>query len=138
MAYTIWLILGFLLIIGEMFTGDFTLACIGIGALVAGLVSYLGTSIYWQLGVMAITIIILFFTLRPMVLKYLYKNKQPAKSGIDALIGKTFTVVEMRGEKPFIKSDADLWEVKAKEPLKKGDSVEVKAVKGITLIVDKK
>ena len=138
MAYTIWLILGFLFLIGEMFTGDFTLACIGIGAFVAGLTSYLGINIYWQLGLMAITIFILFFTLRPFVLKYFYKSKHPTASGIDALIGKTFTVVEMRGEKPFIKSDADLWEVKSKETLKKGDSVEVKAVKGITLIVDKK
>ena len=138
MPYTIWLILGFICLIGEMFTGDFTLACIGIGAFGAGLVSYLGINLYWQLGIMAVTILVLFFTLRPVVLKHLYKSKHPTASGIDALIGKTFTVVEMRGEKPFIKSDADMWEVKAKESLKKGDSVEVKAVKGITLIVDKK
>ncbi len=138
MAYTIWLILGFLFLIGEMFTGDFTLACIGIGSFVAGLASYLGVSLTWQLGIMAITIIVLFGTLRPFVLKYFYKSKHPIASGIDALIGKTFKVVEMRGEKPFIKSDADLWEVKASEPLKLGDTVEVKKVEGITLIVNKK
>ena len=138
MAYTIWLILGFLFLIGEMFTGDFTLACIGIGAFVAGLTSYLGINIYWQLGLMAITIFILFFTLRPFVLKYFYKSKHPTASGIDALIGKTFKVIETKEGKSYIKSDADTWEVKAEEALKEGDNVEVKKVEGITLIVTKK
>lgn len=138
MSYTIWLILGFVCIIGEIFTMDFTLTCIGISAFVAGLFSYLGIATTWQLVAMGITMLILYFTLRPFALKYLYKNKKPVPSGIDALIGKTFQVIETKDDKAYIKSDADTWEVKADEPLKKGDNVEVKSVQGITLNVVKK
>ena len=138
MSYYIWLILGFLCLIGEIFTVDFSLSCIGLSAFVAGLFSYLGFSTVWQLAAMAISILILFGTLRPFALKYLYKNKQPVPSGVDALIGKTFKITEVKGDKAYIKSDGDIWEVKAAEPLKTGDSVEVKKIDGITLIVNKK
>ena len=138
MAYTTWLILGFICLIGEIFTVDFTLSCIGLSAFIAGLFAYLGLGATWQLAAMGVSMLILFGTLRPFALKYLYKNKQPAKSGIDALIGKTFKVVESKEGKAYIKSDADTWEVKAEEPLKEGDNVEVKKVEGITLIVTKK
>lgn len=138
MSYNVWLILGFVCIIGEIFTMDFTLTCIGISAFVAALLSYLGIATTWQLVAMGITMMILYFTLRPFALKYLYKDKKPHSSGIDALIGKTFKVIETKDDKAYIKSDADTWEVKAEEPLKLGDSVEVKSVKGITLNVVKK
>ena len=138
MAYSIWLILGFICLVGEIFTTDFSLSCIGISAFIAGLFSYLGFSTTWQLIAMAISIFILFGTLRPVALKYFYKNKQPVASGIDALIGKTFKISEVKGDKAYIKSDADIWEVKAGEPLKAGDNVEVKKIEGITLSVVKK
>lgn len=138
MSYNVWLILGFVCIIGEIFTMDFTLTCIGISAFVAALLSYLGIATTWQLVAMGITMMILYFTLRPFALKYLYKDKKPHSSGIDALIGKTFKVIETKDDKAYIKSDADTWEVKAEEPLKKGDNVEVKSVQGITLNVIKK
>lgn len=138
MAYTIWLILGFLFLIGEIFTTDFTLSCIGLGAFVAGIFSYFGLSTTWQLAAMGISVLVLFGTLRPFALKYLYKNKQPVASGVDALIGKTFKVINVKEGKHYIKSDGDIWEVKANEPLKEGDNVEVKKIDGITLIVNKK
>ena len=138
MAYTTWLIFGFICLIGEIFTVDFSLSCIGLSAFVAGLFSYLGLSTTWQLVAMGVSILILFATLRPFALKYLYKNKQPVASGVDALIGKTFKVTEVKEDKAYIKSDGDIWEVKANEPLKEGDSVEVKKIDGITLIVVKK
>ena len=138
MAYTTWLIFGFICLIGEIFTVDFSLSCIGLSAFVAGLFSYLGLSTTWQLVAMGVSILILFATLRPFALKYLYKNKQPVASGVDALIGKTFKVTEVKEDKAYIKSDGDIWEVKANEPLKVGDSVEVKKIDGITLIVVKK
>ena len=138
MAYTTWLILGFLCLIGEIFTVDFSLSCIGLSAFVAGLFSYLGLSMTWQLAAMGISMLLLFGTLRPFALKYLYKNKQPVPSGVDALIGKTFKIINVKGDKAYVKSDGDIWEVKASDALKEGDSVEVKKVDGITLIVNKK
>lgn len=138
MAYTTWLILGFLCLIGEIFTVDFSLSCIGLSAFVAGLFSYLGLSMTWQLAAMGISMLLLFGTLRPFALKYLYKNKQPVPSGVDALIGKTFKIINVKADKAYIKSDGDIWEVKASDALKEGDSVEVKKVDGITLIVNKK
>ena len=96
MSYTIWLILGFLCLIGEIFTTDFSLSCVGISAFVAGAFSYMDTSIYWQLGAMGISVLILFATLRPIALRYFFKNKQPVASAVDSLIGKTFKVIEVK------------------------------------------
>ena len=138
MAYSIWFILGFICLVGEIFTTDFSLSCIGLSAFVAGIFSYLGFNIIWQLAALSVSMFIFFGRIRPFALKYLYKNKQPAASGVDALIGKTFKITEEKERKAYIKSDGDIWEVKASEPLKKGDSVEVKKVDGITLIVNKK
>lgn len=138
MPYTFWLIFGFVCLIGEIFTIDFSLSCIGLAAFAAALVSYIGAGVAWQLAAMGITMLILFATLRPFALKYLYKNKQPVPSGVDALIGKTFKIIQVKEDKAYIKSDADIWEVKAGEVLKEGDLVEVKNVQGITLNVVKK
>lgn len=138
MTYTIWLILGIICLIGEIFTTDFTLTCVGLSAFVVALCSYIGANNYIQFAVMGISMFILFFTLRPFALKYLYKNKQPVPSAVDSLIGKTFKITEVKGDKAYIKSDADIWEVKANEPLRKEDTVEVKKIEGITLNVVKK
>ena len=74
-----WFILGLILLIGEVFTTDFSLSCIGIACFVSALCSWLGLNVYWQLAIGAITIYILFFTLRPFMLKYMYRKGEKFK-----------------------------------------------------------
>ena len=46
-----WLILGIALLIGEIFTVDFSLSCFGLAAMIAAAASWAGLNLYWQIGI---------------------------------------------------------------------------------------
>ena len=134
-----WLILGLVLLIGEVFTLDFSLSCFGIACFAAAGLSALGLGVYWQLGAAAAFIILLLFTLRPLALKYLICNKD-FKDNISALIGTAATVAEVDGanaRKGIVKIDADHWTISADKPLAAGDIVKINKIDGTTLLVTK-
>ena len=134
-----WLILGIVLLIGEIFTMDFSLTCFAIASMAAALLSWLGLGIYWQLAAVTVAIFILFFTLRPIVLKYLNQKGRHFKSNMEALIGKKLTVSQTNTQtgKYYAKNDGDLWELTCEDKLEQGDKVTVFKVDGIKLFVKK-
>jgi membrane protein implicated in regulation of membrane protease activity len=134
-----WIILGLLLLIGEVFTLDFSLSCFGVACFAAAALSALGLGAAWQLAAVAVMIFALLFTLRPLALKYLNSAKD-FKANVDALIGATATVAEVDAANPrkgMVKIDADHWTVSAAAPLKTGESVKIEKIDGTTLIVNK-
>jgi membrane protein implicated in regulation of membrane protease activity len=134
-----WLICGLLLLIGEVFTLDFSLSCFGVACFAAALTSWLGLSVYWQLGVFCAVTLALFFTLRPLALKYLIQAKD-YKSNMDEFIGKTATIYDVDvadAKKAKVKFDADEWAILADKPLKNGDAVKILKIDGITLMANK-
>lgn len=138
MAANYWLVLGVLLLIGEVFTMDFSLTCFGLACFVAALLSWLGLGLYWQLGIGAVVIFTLLFTLRPIFLKYLHKGEHHVKTNVDALAGKKAKVFEVSAEdnkKGTVKIDGDLWNIHCNTSLKKGDDIVVEKVEGVTLSV---
>ena len=54
MSYYIYYILAVCCFIGELFTMEFSLTCLGIGAIGAGVVSWLGLGIWWQVIVFTV------------------------------------------------------------------------------------
>jgi len=135
-----WIILGLVLLIGEVFTLDFSLACFGLACLAAAVMSALGLGLYWQLGTVIVVIVALMLTLRPFALKYLIRNSTDLKSNMDALIGRETTVFSVDGDdnkKARAKTDADEWTVHANAPLKNGDKVKILKIDGNILIVKK-
>ena len=136
MSYVIWAVLGILLFIGEIFTMDFSLSCIGLGFLVAALMAYLGFGLHVQLIAVGVVFISLFFTLRPFILKHLAR-KQEYKSNMDALVGTKHDFYALSEDKKHakIKIDGDVWEAESATPLTNGKPVKVAKVEGATLIV---
>lgn len=136
MSYVTWAVLGIMLLIGEIFTMDFSLSCIGLGFLVAALMAYLGFGINVQLITACIVWLILFFTLRPFILKHLAR-KQEYKSNVDALVGTKHNFYALSEDKKHakIKIDGDVWEAQSATTLKDGKAVTVAKVEGATLIV---
>jgi len=136
MSYAIWLVIGVLLLICEIFTLDFSLSCIGLAFMSAGLVSWLGLSIYWQLITVSVILVILFFTLRPFILKHLTR-KQEYKSNAEALAGTKHNFYALKEDKKhaLIKIDGDVWEAESATALVDGKPVKVVKVEGTTLIV---
>ncbi len=136
MSYVTWAVLGILLLIGEIFTMDFSLSCIGLGFLVAALMAYLGFGIHVQLISLTVVLLTLFFTLRPFILKHLAR-KQEYKSNMDALVGTKHNFYALSEDKKHakIKIDGDVWEAESATPLVEKKQVKVVKVEGATLIV---
>ena len=136
MSYVTWAVLGILLLIGEIFTMDFSLSCIGLGFLVAALMAYLGFGIHVQLITLCVILLTLFFTLRPFILKHLAR-KQEYKSNMEALVGTKHDFYALSEDKKHakIKIDGDVWEAESATPLVEKKQVKVVKVEGATLIV---
>jgi len=136
MSYVTWAVIGILLLIGEIFTMDFSLSCIGLGFLVAALTAYLGFGIHVQLIALCVVLLTLFFTLRPFILKHLAR-KQEYKSNMDALVGTKQNFYALSEDKKHakIKIDGDVWEAQSATPLENGKAVTVAKIEGATLIV---
>lgn len=136
MSYVIWLVVGILLLIGEIFTLDFSLSCIGLAFMSAGLISWLGLSIYWQLTTVCAVLVILFLTLRPFILKHITK-KTGYKSNVEALVGTKHDFYALKEDKKhaLIKIDGDVWEAESAAQLIDGKPVKVVQISGTTLIV---
>lgn len=135
-----WLILALILFIGEVFTFDFSLSCFGAACLAAALLSWLGFGIYWQIAALALVISLLFFTLRPLILKSLNKKASGYKSNADALLGAKAAVInvsEGNNKRAEVRIDGDVWPVLSEQELQNGQTVKVVSVEGITLRVVK-
>src|SRR5438477_548984 len=93
MLWILWLALGVVLIIAEVFTLGFVLFWFGIGALAAAIVGFFGLGIGWQFMTFAIVSIALTAMSRTIFAKYLpHDDRNAMKSGIDSLPGKIGTV----------------------------------------------
>ena len=136
MSYAIWIVVGVAFLIGEIFTLDFSLSCIGLACLSAGLVSWLGLNVYWQLVTVSVILVLLFFTLRPFVLKHL-SRKNEYKSNVEALVGTQHNFYALKEDKKhaLIKIDGDVWEAVSATPLIDGKTIKIVKVEGTTLIV---
>jgi len=90
-----WIVFGFVLGILEMLTSGFFFLSVAVGAILAGIVTLLGFSLPWQLLVLSVGILVVFFGIRPF-----FKNRitDPVKLGIEALIGKEGRVIERISE----------------------------------------
>jgi membrane protein implicated in regulation of membrane protease activity len=90
----IWIIIAMGFFIAEIFTPGFLLACFGIACLTTGLFSFFELGAKAQIITFSISTLVVFFGIRPFVLKYFYTSTGKLKTNIDALIGKTGLVSE--------------------------------------------
>ena len=74
MNYYVYLIIALGCFVGELFTMEFSLTCLGIGFLGAALISWLGGALWLQIAVFALVSIVCWIGVRPIALKHLYKK----------------------------------------------------------------
>jgi membrane protein implicated in regulation of membrane protease activity len=142
--WIVWLLLGAMLIIAEIFTTGFVLLWFGIGALAAGLAGLAGvTSIPLQFLIFAIVSIGLTAASRTIFVNYFSREKTGGdlKTGADALPGKVGTVVtSSRGalHEGAVKVFGSTWTAypaEGEEPLEAGDRVAIERVQGASIYV---
>src|SRR6185436_7524900 len=140
----IWLILGVLFIVAEMFTSGFVLLWFGIGALVAALLAFTGlVGLPLQILVFLAVSIALTIASRTIFERFLMRGSpgRELKMGVDTLPGKMGVVVEpSKGvmQEGAVRVFAATWRafpVEGEEPLVEGEQVEVERVEGASVYV---
>ena len=141
-AWIIWLIVGVLLMIAEIFTLGFVLFWFGIGALAAAFVGFLGFGAAWQFLAFAVVSIGLTAMSRTIFARYLpIGDEHSVKTGVDALPGKVGTVTTasngalLEGAVKVYGSTWTAFPIDGETVLAEGEKVEVVEVKGSSIYV---
>lgn len=142
-AWLIWLIIAVLLLILELMTQMLWALCFAAGAVGALIASLCGASAVWQVIVMAVVGIVVYFTVFPWFRRF--HNRQSAhaaRTGMDALIGRRAIVTEKirPGRSGRARIDGDNWQVVApgsNEEIPAGTEVVVTGYDSIILTVNK-
>jgi membrane protein implicated in regulation of membrane protease activity len=137
MDFISWIITAAILIVVELLTpGAFFFACLGIGALLAGLAVLLLPP--WTTWIVFVVIsVAALYSIRPLARKMFQSS--PKKSNVDALVGQKAWVTEAINPPNLgmVKVDGEIWRGEADEPIAQNTWVVVVAVKGTRLEVKK-
>jgi membrane protein implicated in regulation of membrane protease activity len=143
-AYILWIVLGVVLIIAEIFTLGFVLFFFGIGAFAAALAGGLGFGFGLQFLIFASVSIALTAMSRTIFAKYFSQDEENAvKMGMDSLPGQIGTVtLSSKGalQEGAVKVYGSTWTafpVEDEMPLIEGEKVEVVRVRGSSIYVQK-
>lgn len=140
----LWLILGVLFIVAEMFTSGFVLLWFGIGALVAALLAFTGiVGLPLQILIFLAVSIALTVASRTIFERFLMWGSpgRELKTGVESLPGRIGIVVEAsKGalQEGAVRVFASTWRafpVAGEEPLREGEQVEIERVEGATVYV---
>lgn len=134
----VWLILAGIFFVAEMATVGFLVFWLGVGALLAMIVSFFTTNIVIQTSVFIVSSIILLFATKPLVKKFI--DVEPTKTnafsilGKKALVIKTIDPIKSTGQ---IKINGEVWSAETEngEIVSEGSEVEILEIKGVKTIV---
>ena len=116
--WQIWLIASGIFFICEIITVGFLVFWLGVGALIAMLVSFFTSNIIIQMSVFVVSSGLLIFATRPLVNKISKKDVVP--TNVYSLIGKKAIVTESidcTTGKGQIKFEGEVWSAKSKEQI---------------------
>jgi membrane protein implicated in regulation of membrane protease activity len=138
-AWFVWVIAAGALGVAEMLTMGLFLAPFAVGAVVAGVLSAIGTAFAVSAVAFAVTALLLLFAARPLVLA---RRRVPARirTGTAALVGSRALVVERIAfpHPGAIKIDGEVWTARAygeDEVIEPGAIVDVIEIRGATALV---
>ena len=137
MIFMHWIVVAIVLVAIEILTpGVFFFACLGFGALIAGL-SVLLFPLWVAWPVFVIVSVLSIYTIRPLA-KRLFVPTQK-KSNVDALVGQKAWVTEATAmpQLGMVKVASEFWRAEADENIPTDTWVVVTAVNGTRLIVKK-
>ena len=139
----LWIIAGVILFIAEIITPGFVLANFGVGAFAGAIAAWLGADTQVQMIVFAITCLVSFFTVRPLLSKTMLKKGEQTPTGTAAIVGRVAIVTDDIPEPPNagrVKLDGDSWRAMSDSgaPIKTDTTVTIIRVESTTVIVTPK
>ena len=141
MNYYVYLIIAACCFVGEMFSMEFSLACLGIGALGAALFSWLGWGIWMQVFMFTLVSAVCWLGIRPFALKYLYSKSKKIKTPAEDVIGQEAIVetsIDPAQGTGRVKVAGESWKATAQKPLAAETVCVVEKLDGVTLTVREK
>ncbi|MGI8409846.1 MAG: NfeD family protein [Pyrinomonadaceae bacterium] len=142
LGWILWLVIGIILIIAEVFTLGFVLLWFGVGAIAAALAGFLGAPFVFQFLIFALVSIALTAMSRTIFAKYLsHSDENSLKMGVDSLPGQVGTVtLGSKGamQEGAVKVYGSTWTafpIDGETELVEGEKVEVVSVKGSSIYV---
>ena len=130
-AWIVWLALILVFVIIEVTSLDFTFLMLAIGSLGGLLSGLLGAPWWAQIVIAGIVALVLLFLVRPRLLVAMRRGADPARSGVDALLGISGTVVKAfddgRGQVKL--ANGETWTARIEEPLSLDPGVPVRVVR---------
>lgn len=140
----VWLIIGAIFIVAEIFTAGFVLLWFGVGALIAGLLALAGlVGLPLQVAVFLAVSILLTVASRTILERFFLRDSpgRELKTGMDALPGRVGVVVENSvgaTRECAVKVFGSTWRafpIDSDELLKEGEQVKVERVEGASIYV---
>ena len=136
--WQMWLIASGVFFIIEIFTVGFLIFWLGVGALIAMLISFLTSNIIIQTTVFVISSGLLIFATKPLVNKITKKEIVP--TNVYSIVGKKGIVIEdidWSTGTGQIKSEGEVWSAKTNEQINipKGTEVEIESIEGVKVFV---
>lgn len=138
----IWVILGVVLLVLEIFIPGFFMALIGVAALLTGVVTLITPNFLVQLLVFGGLVTVFLIFVKPFVMKHLFKKDQIKGSNVDGMIGKVVNVtdtIDNNKDTGYIKYYGDVIPARSEsdEVFPAGTRVQIKRVEGIKVWVVK-
>tara|TARA_B100000676_G_scaffold78804_1_gene78546 strand:- start:859 stop:1302 length:444 start_codon:yes stop_codon:yes gene_type:complete len=93
-AWVIWIIVGAIFVIAEIFSASFFAGPIGFGCIVAAILAEQEASAAVQFTSFSITTVVMLLAIRPIVLKMLQNKPDEQVSGIETYVGKQGRITE--------------------------------------------
>ena len=139
MPAVIWLIVGVVLAVAELFTLDFVLIMLSGGALAAAIGGFVGAPVPVQVLLFAAVSALGLVVVRPAIRKRLHKRAEHAPRGVEAIEGTDATVIEEVAEgRGMVKIGGALWSARpydVKQRFAEGTQVRVVEIRGATALV---
>jgi len=136
--WLIWMIVGAVFFVGEIFTAGFFLLWFGVGAVVAGVLALLGFRTAWQWAAFAVVTAVLTIISRRFADRF--TTQQPSGIGADRFLGQKGVVLEAIDNTKNtgrVRIAQDEWRANSDsgEPIPEGKTVEVTRLEGTRVVV---
>ncbi len=134
-AVWVWLAAAIVFVALEIFTPAFIFACFVVGALAAGVTTFITDSFVIQGAVFAVVSIILIPLTRPLARKI--TKPSPVTSNVDGFIGKFgYVKNEVSDTAGQITVDDQVWQARSDKVIAAGKKVKILSVAGAKLKVE--